>query len=215
MHTAAIMPRTDDYLTAIRLARETLAAESFERIRSRSGVEAAGDDLLRVTFLDRVYRVRHPGLEFSDDADPGREVPLQEQVLLLHYLASAGPPAAPADWVAYRDIPGAGFYFSAFVRRAVDPLKKSFGRDLDAFASAAGRLGGIAVATGDAGFEFRVLPHVPLQLILYAADDEFPAEANILFERRIAGRLSPEDIAWLAGMLVYRLIALSRTPPAA
>ncbi|RPJ71673.1 MAG: DUF3786 domain-containing protein [Desulfobacteraceae bacterium] len=209
------MPRIDDYRAAIRLAREKLAAAPFEQTLTRSGFEAAGEGLLRVPFLDRVYRVRHPGFDFLDEADPVRDVPLQEQVLLLHYLLGAGPPAAPGEWVAYREIPGAGFYFSAFVKRAVDPLKNRFGRDPDAFRSAAGRLGGGAVATGDAGFEFRVLPYVSLQLILYAADDEFPAEATILFERQIAGRLSPEDIAWLAGMLVYRLIALSRTPPAA
>jgi len=31
-----------------------------------------------------------------------------------------------------------------------------------------------------------------------------------VFNENIGDILSPEDIAWLAGMLVYRLIALSR-----
>lgn len=204
------MPRSDDYLTAIHLAREKLSAEPFERIRSRSGFGAGAADVLRVPFLDRVYRVGYPGFEFTDEADANREAPLQEQVLLLHYLMAEGPASPAGEWVAYREIPGAGFYFSAFVKRAVDPLKSSFGRNPGAFVAAAGRLGGLAVEPGDAGFEFAVLPHVTLRLILYTADEEFPAEANILFERRIGGLLSPEDIAWLAGMLVYRLVALSR-----
>jgi hypothetical protein len=50
---------------------------------------------------------------------------------------------------------------------------------------------------------------VPVRIILYAGDAEFAPEANILFDRSIGGMLSPEDIAWLAGMLVYRLIGLS------
>ncbi len=204
------MPRIDDYLTAIHLARETLAAEPFERIRGRSGFAAPAADLLHVPFLDRVYRVRYPGFEFADEADAGRDVPLQEQVLILHYLMADGPVLPAADWVAYREIPGAGFYFSAFVKRAVDPLKNSFGRNPAAFVAAAGRLCGHAVEQGDSGFEFNVLPHVRLRLILYTADEEFPAEAGILFERRVGRLLSPEDIAWLAGMLVYRLIALAR-----
>jgi len=54
------------------------------------------------------------------------------------------------------------------------------------------------------------LPNVPVRLILWAGDDEFPAAANILFDQNIGGILSPEDIAWLSGMLVYRLIALSK-----
>jgi hypothetical protein len=48
-----------------------------------------------------------------------------------------------------------------------------------------------------------------VRLILWAGDDEFPAEANIVFDENIAEILSPEDIAWLAGMVVYRLISLS------
>jgi hypothetical protein len=75
---------------------------------------------------------------------------------------------------------------------------------------AAGRLKGEPTGIGDAGFGFRVFPKVPVRVILYAGDEEFPAEANILFERSIERMLSPEDVAWMAGMLVYRLIALSK-----
>ncbi|MBW2011870.1 MAG: DUF3786 domain-containing protein, partial [Deltaproteobacteria bacterium] len=53
-------------------------------------------------------------------------------------------------------------------------------------------------------------PKVPLQLILWAGDDEFAPEANILFDDTVSKILSPEDAAWLAGMIVYRLMALSR-----
>ncbi len=64
--------------------------------------------------------------------------------------------------------------------------------------------------TEDVGFEFKVFPKVTLQLILWEGDDEFSTEANILFDETIGEILSPEDVAWLSGMLVYRLIALSR-----
>jgi hypothetical protein len=46
--------------------------------------------------------------------------------------------------------------------------------------------------------------------ILWEGDDEFDAEANILFTESTGECLSPEDAAWLAGMVVYRLMALSR-----
>ena len=123
------------------------------------------------------------------------------------------PDAQPitAQWVAYREIPGASFYFSAFVKRAIDPLKYVFGQNLAGLSKAAALLNGRPIEPGDVGFEFDVLPNIPLQLILYAADEEFPAEANILFDRTIGEILSPEDIAWLAGMLVYRLIAISKS----
>ncbi len=49
-------------------------------------------------------------------------------------------------------------------------------------------------------------------LILWEGDDEFPPEANIIFNDTIGEVLSPEDVAWMAGMLVYRLIALAWSP---
>jgi hypothetical protein len=202
------MPRIDDYIAACRLAREKLAADPCERIAARSGF-AFDAGVLRVPFLDRVYRVSCPGFEFADEASAGAQIPLQEQVLLLHYLAADAPVSVTGDWVAYREIPGAAFYFAAFVKRAVDPLKKRFGQGIAGFRQAAERLNGAAVEGGDAAAEFRVLPNVPVRLILHAGDEEFPPEATVLFDRSIGRILTPEDVAWLAGMLVYRMMRVA------
>jgi hypothetical protein len=139
-----------------------------------------------------------------------KEIPLQEQVLILHYMSATEIPEASGNWVSYREIPGAAFYFGAFIKRAVEPLKKVFGQNLSGFSDAAGKLQATEIENGDAAFEFKILPAVPLQLILWAGDEEFPEEANILFDSTIGRILSPEDVAWLAGMLVYRLMALAR-----
>lgn len=203
------MPRIDDYIAACRLARDKLAAESYADLLARSGFEPAEGGGLRIPFLNRVYRLSHPDLQFTDTSAKPQEVPLQEQVLMLHYLQAA-PAAVSGEWVAYREIPGAAFYFGAFVKRAVDPLKKAFGQNSAGFAGAAARLDGEPAGVGDMGFEFRVFPKVPVRVVLYAGDEEFPPEANILFDRSIGRMLSPEDVAWMAGMLVYRLIALSK-----
>jgi hypothetical protein len=203
------MPRIDDYINARKLAVAKLSQASFETIAGRSGFEPSDGQSLRIPFLDRTYLVSCPLFEFKDQADSAQEIPIQEQVLILHYLMAAEVPDLSGDWVSYREIPGASFYFGAFVKRAVDPLKKVFGQNISGFSQAAQKLQACKIENGDAGFEFRALPAVPLQLILWEGDDEFPAEANILFDKTIGRILSPEDVAWLAGMVVYRLIALS------
>jgi hypothetical protein len=204
------MPRIDDYIAARTLARERLASKAYEALLSFSGFEPAEGRAFRIPFLNRVFRLSYPDFEFCDTAAPGKEVPLQEQILILHYLQAELSGAPSGDWVAYREIPGAGFYYAAFLKRAVEPLKKVFGQNILGFTAAAERLKGVSVAYGDAGFEFRAFPKVPVRLILHAGDEEFPAEATILFDRSIAQMLSPEDIAWLAGMVVYRLISFAR-----
>jgi hypothetical protein len=204
------MARIDDYINARNLAVDTLTKIPLDKILHTSGFEAAGHDTIGVPFLDRVYRVGYPDFGFADESADKKEVPIQEQVLILHYLMALNSRNLMKKWIAYREIPGASFYYSAFVKRAIDPLKNIFGTNLSGLANAADRLNGAAIKSGDAGYEFRIFPKVPLQLILWEGDDEFPPEANILFDQIIGELLSPEDVAWLAGMLVYRLIALSR-----
>ena len=205
------MPRIDDYKNARKIAIEKLSAQPFEIILKRTGFDSEDEDCFRVPFLNRIYLVRYPDFEFIDQTDVDQEVPIQEQILILHYMLAPSISPVRGQWVSYREIPGASFYFSAFVKRAIDPLKNVFGQNPQGLTKAAKNLNGNPIEPGDVGFEFSLLPKVPLQLILYVSDEEFPAEANILFDHSVAEILSPEDIAWLAGMLIYRLIAISKS----
>lgn len=205
------MARVDDYHAARRLAAEKLAKFPLAALSARSGLETDNSRGLVIRFLDRTYRIGYPEFDFAAGDRRDQEIPLQEQVLILHYLLGADHRRSAGRWVAYREIPGAGLYFPVFVKRAVNPLKAVFGRDLEAFGKCARRLAGQTLDAGDAGYQFQVFPRLALQIILWAADDEFEAEASILFPASAGEGLSPEDLAWLAGMVVYRLMALNRT----
>lgn len=211
------MARVDDFIGARRLAAETLSARSTEAVARSSEfelIEIGGERRFRVPYLDRCYRILPPTYEMVDPETPEKEIPLQEQVLILHYMLGAASASEKADktdgngWIAYREIPGANLYFGPFTSRAVNPLKKVYGNRLDAFRAAAVRLNGVPVDFGDAGFEFPVFPKAPIRLILWEGDEDFAPEANILFQKRIGDILSPEDVAWHASLLVYRLISL-------
>ncbi|MBU2490954.1 MAG: DUF3786 domain-containing protein [Proteobacteria bacterium] len=204
------MARVDDYIEAKRLAVKDLCAYTAREMADHSGFAAKDERTLRVPFLNRVYKVELPEFTYKDETDPGKEVPIQEQVILLHYLQGDFDALPQEDWVAYREIPGAGFYDSAFSKRAVVPLIRAFGNDPKGLARAAERLSGSRAPVGDHAWDFLPLPRVPVRMVLWEGDDEFPANANILFDRSAGRILSPEDLAWLAGMLVYRLMSLSR-----
>lgn len=203
------MARIDDYSNAKKIAAAKLKKNKLKTIAQNSGLTLLDEDTISVDFLDRTYRIKYPGFDFEDEAENATEIPLQEQVIILHYLLGCGGLKVTGDWISYREIPGAAFYFSAFVKRAIDPLKKVFGTNTAGIVKPALALKGSAIEAGDAGFEFSLLPKTPMQLILWEGDEEFPAEANILFDKSAGKILSPEDAAWLAGMLVYRLIAIS------
>ena len=190
------MPRIDDYKQARALAVQKLSDGTFEDIADRAGFQIIdeADPSLRIPFLNRSYRVGYPDFSFTDEADSELEVPIQEQIIILHYMAGGSAPPLSNEWVAYREIPGASFYFSAFVKRAIDPLKKVFGRNVSGLQAAAKQLKGKAIDVGDAGLEFQIFPRVPLQLILWEGDDEFEPEANILFDASIGDLLSTDQL---------------------
>ena len=54
------------------------------------------------------------------------------------------------------------------------------------------------------------LPRVPVVLSLWKGDDEFPPEGNVYFDASVSSYLSTEDIAYLAGATVYRVIGMAR-----
>ena len=204
------MARIDDYVNAKKIAVESLQKKSIEHIAGHAGFEVKSGNRITQNFLDRNYSISYPDFEFKDRYEDERDVPIQEQVIILHYLLGAeAVPAISGKWISYREIPDASFYFSAFVKRAVDPLKKVFGMNISGLKKAALQIHGSTIEAGDAGFEFQIFPKVPMQMILWHGDEEFTPEANILFDNKTGDILSPEDVAWMAGMTVYRLIALS------
>ncbi len=204
------MARIDDYVQAKELAVKSLAKTDIAQVAQRAGYERIDDKATTVAFLNREYKIDFESFDFKDAEDESKEVPIQEQVLILHYLNAQSFPEPSGNWVSYREIPGATFYNDSFLKRAVVPLKKVFGSNVEGLKKAAGKLDGRPVDSGDASFEFHPFPKVPLGMTVWEGDDEFEPEANIVFDETVGKMLSPEDIAWMAGMVVYRLMALSR-----
>jgi Domain of unknown function (DUF3786) len=113
--------------------------------------------------------------------------------------------------VSFQDLPDGRFYMDAFLKRAKDPLLKTFGTNPKRLVELASKVyDATPMEYGDISVVIKALPLVPVVLMLWQGDDEFPPDGNILFDRGISGILSAEDTAWLAGALVYPLAALAK-----
>ncbi|MGA9755204.1 MAG: DUF3786 domain-containing protein [Desulfobaccales bacterium] len=206
------MPRIDDYKTAIALAVAELQKINPKRLENRTGaqhfVEAAHEGLI-VPYFGQARRISWPEIGVTPVNGAG-EISLPEQILILHYLlnASGEPPSGRS--IDFRQVPEGGFYWSAFVSRAKKPLLETFGHDLALYVKVAASLGGEPQPLGDAAARFLAFPKVPITHILWGGDEEFPPEANILFDETIPGYLPTEDIAALSGASVYRLMGAAR-----
>ena len=198
-----------DYVAASKLSIASLSSEAFTEISERSGFVYVSESEWPFPFLTRKYIVFFSDFFFNDFNQPEKEIPIQEQVLILHDMQGGKESVSGVNWIAYREIPGASFYFNSFVKRAVDPFKKVFGSNAQSLNNVSGFLSGATIKEGNAGFEIILLPKAPLRLILWDSDDEFLPKTTIFVLQTFSSILSPEDVAWLSGMLVYRWFSLS------
>jgi Domain of unknown function (DUF3786) len=210
------MARIDDYQQALGLVREGLSGKDPDRIAGFSGAkllqDSQGNMFLSFIFLNQEITVSWPELVVSGKQAEG-ELPIQQQVLLLHYLlgaVSGRGPRVTGEWIAFQDIPDGRFYLDAFLKRAKMPLVSTFGAQPEKLVALAVKAYGASPFDhGDFSVLVKALPLTHVALILWKGDEEFPPEGNVLFDQNISRILSAEDIAWLAGMIVYPLIGMA------
>ncbi|MEW6232100.1 MAG: DUF3786 domain-containing protein [Chloroflexota bacterium] len=164
-----------------------------------------GGGLLTLPFFGRAYTVAFPALEVRD-AQTGQTPPLAHQILMLHHLKQADGAPPTGQWVSFRLLPDGRVYERAFRARALEPLARTFGGDAQAFQQAARKLGGEPMRLGDVSYLFRVFPRLFLAVVIWLGDEEFPPEANILFDSTAGHYLPTEDLAVVGGMLSGRLV---------
>ncbi len=206
------MPRIDDYKAAIALAVAELKQINPKRLEARCGAEyfvEDGRDGLVVPYFGQGRRIAWPEVSVTPATGQG-EISLPEQILILHYLLHASGEPLAGRSIDFRQVPEGGFYWSAFVSRAKKPLLETFGNNLKLYLKVAVSLGGEPQPLGDAAALFLAFPRVPITHVLWGGDEEFPSEANILFDETIPRYFPTEDIAALAGASVYRLMGAAR-----
>lgn len=207
------MPTQDDYETARALALDTLSKLDIERCCTNAGIslELVSPEIKRapIPYLGNTYTLTvHNDTIFFDDVSSPLKIP--DQVLILHYLITArGVPVAD-EWITFREVPSGPFYYAAFVKRAILPLVKRFGARPSLLDGVTQVIGQISPSPGDKALKILALPRVPVVLSLWKGDEEFPPQANLYFDQSIASYLPTEDIAYLAGAVVYKVIGIAR-----
>jgi hypothetical protein len=205
------LPRIDDYLASRALAVAHLQQEDPKNVANHS--RAVHEVRQGVAGLILPYFGRPHWISWSAVAvtylEGEGEVPIQEQILMLHYLENTKGDPLTGQSIDFRQVPSGQFYHAAFVGRTKAPLLKMFGHDLELYRRVAQQLGGELVPLGDIAATYLALPLVPITHVIWKGDAEFDPECNILFDQSIASHLPTEDIAAISGMSVYRLMGLA------
>ena len=187
--------------------------KACEQLRGRSPEELATLSERSAAVLNgRTIRLPFFGsrVELSIDSDEGiefapPELTLVEKILILHYLLARESRPVKGQMIAFKNLPGAAFYDPTYQKRGPRRIARRFGEDVEAFRRTCRNLGWHEEELGDASFRLDILPKIDGVVVLHARDEEFPAEANILFDDEIVNFLPLEDVAVLAGLIATRL----------
>jgi hypothetical protein len=200
------------YNLAFKLAGEQLAEVDIEEQCRKSGADykrAGSREIITVEFLGQPYQVTLPDIDVSP-VGGGAEIPISDQILILHYLTLASGTPLSGKPIAFQELPEGASYLRTFTKRSIAPLVRHFGGEPERLVEVAKRLGGQKVDYGDAAVKIDGFKLVPVTSVLWGGDEEFPPRGNILFDATIPEYLSTYDITVLCDAIVWRLVRFLR-----
>jgi hypothetical protein len=143
---------------------------------------------------------------------PAQDLGFRVCLTALLYLISLDPAAlgAPASPL---ELTGGATFFRGLHGLPHAPLEARFGQDAEAFRQAASRLGGEPRAEGDSAFAFTVFPGLRVEVILWLADEELPAQASFTVPAHL-DRFWQLDAIWgLLNLVAQDLLAAAPAAP--
>ena len=145
-----------------------------------------------VNLLGREFAISHPSYAIRA-VDGGGIPPLPTQTFLLRYLLEGKEVMSTGNWLTFREMPWGELYIKPYTGRVLTRAAFTLGTRVEAFKKAAEMMGAIAVPHGDAGYEFNLIGGYKMQILVWAGDEEFPPNAQILYSDNFVDGFAAED----------------------
>ncbi len=125
----------------------------------------------------------------------------------IFYLLRTVDVPLSGKWISEKDVAGGPTFFRGPHQIPTDLISSRFGNDLLKFKNHCRSLGGKPVEMADAAFCFSITPEIPIAVLYWLGDEDFPPEAKILYDQSIAEILSLDILFALAFGVCTRVAA--------
>lgn len=119
---------------------------------------------------------------------------------VLFYLINARDIPLSCNNVTTENIKGGDIFFRGTHALPLNKVAERYGNNRAGFIERGQCLNGKILNYGDASIELLPMPRIPVTLILWLSDEEFPARADLLFDSTCEQHL-PLDIIWSIAMM--------------
>ncbi len=159
-----------------------------------------------VNLMGVEYAISHPAyaIRATDDSKlPG----LPTQTFLLRYLLGGKDIMSTGKWLTFREMPWGELYIKPYTGRVLTRSAFTFGTRVEAFSRACEQMGAQKVGHGDAGYRFTLVPGYEMEILVWAGDEEFPPNAQILYSDNFSEGFAPEDRVVAGDILITAIKA--------
>lgn len=161
--------------------------------QARTGAAFDGSTFT-LRLVNAEYKITWPQYSITADREDAFALKsLPGQTFLLRWLLEGKMIQARGDFKTFREMPWGELYIQPFTGRCLTRAAFTFGTRVEKFAAAMEKLGAQKLKYGDAGYELELLPGYAMRLIVWAGDDEFPPNSQILYSDNFAEGFSAED----------------------
>jgi hypothetical protein len=123
------------------------------------------------------------------------------RLALLWYMTSAKDIPPTERLIRPIDVKGGQRFFTGTHVLPLDRVQERFGKDKSGFLLQGVKFGAAVARFGDAAIRLYPLPRVPVTIIHWLEDDEFPARTSLFFDSTVDYQISLSDIVWSVAML--------------
>jgi hypothetical protein len=157
-----------------------------------------------VRLLGETYFVEYPGGTVTNGKNEEFDN-YSVKIFILRYLMNAKGKEKTDQWVSFKEFPDGPLYYANFHKRCLQVFAQIGNERPDSLKAYMNALGGSPFGKGDLSWQFTVVPGVDIVWILWFGDDEFEAEAQILFEKSLIEVFNIKDLAILGDVLMISL----------
>ncbi len=186
----------------------------FENLLKHDPVDICRQTLCKYDDVNKKYSISVWGDEYNiypsgfkiDCIKSGNSDPHELFYLfVIYYLLNYKDIKITKEWISEKDIPGGVTFFRGPHEIPTNLISKRYNNNIKAFSDRCIELGGVKLDMADGAYRFDIVPNIPVAVLYWAGDDDFPAEAKILYDRTIIDHLTLDIVFSLAVEVCTRI----------
>lgn len=196
----------------IRIYQEKFKTMDPEKMSRKSGCKYENGKFT-IPFLNRTVTLTFPEMKtYYEDGTPTADY---TRILLSRYCMEGVSALSTGKMYSYPEMPWGPVYERQFHGRCISRMAGTYGHNIQGFKAGMESIGakeardenGKLPAGSDAAYDFDLLPGLTIRVLFWAPDEEFPANAQVLFSDNFPLAFTAEDIAVIGDVFLNAMKA--------